>query len=117
MGLGLIGIAVFDQPPVFVGFAVLGRRRRIDPGRHVRRRSGRRTRRTAAGPHRQHRTRISLGLQPIGLLIGGVLIDTIGGTRTWPSGRGSCVVAPIFVPVKALRTASLGPKAPTPAAG
>ena len=118
MGLGLIGIATFDQPPVFVGFAVLaGVAELILVVTYV-------TLRTAYSPDRllgrigsTART-ISLGLQPIGLLIGGILIDTIGGTLTMAVlGGALCVVALVFVPVKALRAASLGPRAATATPG
>ena len=51
---------------------------------------------------------ISLGLMPIGSLIGGVLIDTVGGTMTLAIlGVEICVLAAIFSRAGGLRTASL----------
>jgi MFS transporter, ENTS family, enterobactin (siderophore) exporter len=56
---------------------------------------------------------VSLGLQPIGVIIGGVLIDTIGGTETIAVlGAGSLILALAFVPVRPLRTARMGEVAP-----
>ena len=53
---------------------------------------------------------IALGLMPIGGLIGGFLIDTIGGTDTLAVlGIALCVVALAFTQVGALRQASLAP--------
>jgi predicted MFS family arabinose efflux permease len=58
---------------------------------------------------------VTLGLQPIGLLVGGLLIDTIGGSQAIAiMGASLCVIALAFLPVRALRGASLAP--PTPAA-
>jgi MFS family permease len=52
----------------------------------------------------------SLGVQPIGLLAGGLLIDSIGGTSTIAViGLAACVLALAFAPVRALRHASLAP--------
>ena len=53
---------------------------------------------------------ISLGLQPIGLLIGGALIDATSGSTTI-AVMGICVamVSLAFVPVVALRQATLAP--------
>jgi predicted MFS family arabinose efflux permease len=51
---------------------------------------------------------ISLGLQPIGLLVGGALIDlTSGGTTIAVMGIGLAALALAFVPVQALRSARL----------
>jgi ENTS family enterobactin (siderophore) exporter len=51
---------------------------------------------------------ISLGLQPVGMLAGGVLIDATSGTTTIAvMGATLCVLALAFVPVRALRTASV----------
>jgi MFS family permease len=51
---------------------------------------------------------ISLGLQPLGMLAGGVLIDATSGTTTIAvMGAALCVLALAFVPVRALRAASL----------
>jgi MFS family permease len=52
----------------------------------------------------------SLGVQPIGLLAGGLLIDSIGGTQTIAViGVAACALALAFAPVRALRQASLAP--------
>lgn len=54
---------------------------------------------------------ISLGLQPVGLLVGGALIDlTSGSTTIVLMGMAIAVVSLVFVPVAALRTASLQPR-------
>jgi MFS family permease len=53
---------------------------------------------------------MALGLMPIGGLVGGFLIDTIGGTETLAVlGIAMCVVALGFSRVKALGQASLAP--------
>ncbi len=54
---------------------------------------------------------ISLGLQPIGLLAGGALIDLTSGSTTL-AAMGICVIAVsfVFAPVAALRRASLMPR-------
>lgn len=53
---------------------------------------------------------ISLGLMPIGSIIGGILIDTIGGTGTLAvMGAWMCVLALAFTQVRGLRAASLAP--------
>jgi len=54
---------------------------------------------------------ISLGLQPIGLLAGGTLIDLTSGSTTL-AAMGTCVIAVsfVFAPVAALRRASLMPR-------
>lgn len=52
----------------------------------------------------------ALGLMPIGNLIGGLLIDTIGGTGTLAViGASLCVLALGFSQVRGLRAASLAP--------
>ena len=58
---------------------------------------------------------VSLGLQPLGMLAGGVLIDATSGTTTIVvMGVALCVIALAFVPVRALRRASLsGPQQAT----
>lgn len=54
---------------------------------------------------------ISLGLQPVGLLVGGALIDlTSGSTTIVLMGIAIAIVSLAFVPVGALRTASLQPR-------
>lgn len=56
---------------------------------------------------------MALGLMPIGALVGGVLIDTVGGTATLAVlGASLCVLAVAFSQVGALRSASLVPPAP-----
>ena len=53
---------------------------------------------------------ISLGLQPIGLLVGGALIDlTSGSTTIVLMGISIALVSLVFVPVRALRRATLQP--------
>jgi MFS family permease len=54
---------------------------------------------------------IALGFMPIGMLIGGVLIDTVGGSGTLVvMGAGMCALALAFTQVRGLRSASLAPK-------
>jgi predicted MFS family arabinose efflux permease len=54
---------------------------------------------------------ISLGLQPVGLLLGGALIDaTSGSTTIAVMGVGIGAVGLLFAPVSALRRASLAPR-------
>jgi len=54
---------------------------------------------------------VSLGLQPIGLLIGGALIDATSGSTTIAAiGVGLLLVSVAFVPVRALRGATLAPR-------
>jgi predicted MFS family arabinose efflux permease len=56
---------------------------------------------------------VSLGLQPIGLLIGAALTDVIGATETIAIlGAAMCLLALVFAPFRPLRTASLAPAAP-----
>ena len=53
---------------------------------------------------------MALGLMPIGSLVGGVLIDTVGGTGTLVVlGASICVLAAAFSQVRGLRAASLAP--------
>jgi MFS family permease len=53
---------------------------------------------------------VSLGLMPIGSLIGGILIDAIGGTGTLVVvGASLCVLAVGFSQVRPLRAASFAP--------
>jgi MFS family permease len=52
----------------------------------------------------------TLGLMPFGAVIGGILIDTIGGTATLVViGSSMCIVALAFTQVRALGDASLAP--------
>ena len=56
---------------------------------------------------------ISLGLQPIGMLAGGVLIDLSSGSTTIAvMGIGLIVLTLAFVPVRALRRATIMPATP-----
>lgn len=61
---------------------------------------------------------MALGLMPIGSLVGGILIDTVGGTGTLVIlGASICVLALGFSQVRPLRAASLAPphlRAPEP---
>jgi hypothetical protein len=53
---------------------------------------------------------ISLGLQPVGLLIGGALIDLTSGSTTLAlMGVAVAAVSLLFAPIAALRRASLMP--------
>jgi predicted MFS family arabinose efflux permease len=54
---------------------------------------------------------VSLGLQPIGLLLGGALIDATSGSTTIAAiGLGIALVSLLFIPVRALRSATLAPR-------
>ncbi len=54
---------------------------------------------------------ISLGLQPIGLLVGGALVDLTSGSATIAlMGIAVAAVSLVFAPVPALRRASLAPR-------
>ncbi len=54
---------------------------------------------------------VSLGLQPIGLLLGGALIDATSGSTTIAAiGLGISLVSLVFIPVRALRGATLAPR-------
>ena len=58
---------------------------------------------------------IALGLMPIGSLVGGLLIDTVGGTATLGIlGVALCALALGFTQVRALRGASLAPRSVRP---
>jgi hypothetical protein len=113
MGGCLIGVAFADVVPAIVGLAMLGGTvETLIVVVYV-------TLRTAYSPDdllgRIGSTArvVSLGLQPIGMLVGGVLIDTIGGTQTLAvMGAGVCVLALVFAPVRALRGATLAPEPP-----
>lgn len=51
---------------------------------------------------------ISLGLQPLGLVVGGALIDLVGGSRTFAlMGLAVLTLCAVATPVRALRGASL----------
>jgi hypothetical protein len=54
---------------------------------------------------------VSLGLQPIGLLLGGALIDATSGSATIAViGVVITLVSLVFIPVRALRGATLAPR-------
>ena len=54
---------------------------------------------------------ISLGLQPIGLLVGGALIDLTSGSATIAViGIAVAAVSLVFAPIPSLRQASLAPR-------
>jgi hypothetical protein len=54
---------------------------------------------------------ISLGLQPVGLLAGGALIDlTSGSTTIAAMGIGVAGISLLFAPLRAIRRASLVPR-------
>jgi MFS family permease len=56
---------------------------------------------------------MALGLIPIGSLVGGILIDTIGGTGTLAVlGASLCTIALVFSQVRGLRAASFAPPRP-----
>jgi MFS transporter, ENTS family, enterobactin (siderophore) exporter len=58
----------------------------------------------------------ALALMPFGALIGGALIDTVGGSTTLAIlGATACVIAVVFSQVGALREASLRPASRIPA--
>jgi MFS family permease len=58
---------------------------------------------------------MALGLMPIGSLVGGILIDAIGGTETLAIlGASICLLAFVFSQVDALRSASLAPSGQPP---
>lgn len=112
MGGILVGVAIADSVPVIAGLAVLGgAAEALVTVVYV-------TLRTAYSPDallgRIGSTArvVSLGLQPIGMVLGGLSIDTIGGTETLAvMGAGVCALALLFVPVRVLRGATLVPRA------
>jgi MFS transporter, ENTS family, enterobactin (siderophore) exporter len=107
-GVALIGVALAGVVPVLIGFALFaGVAQSLVLVTYI-------TVRTAYSPdHLLGRVGstarvISLGLQPLGMLAGGVLIDATSGTATIAAmGTALCIVALAFVPVRALRQASL----------
>jgi MFS family permease len=109
-GLTILGLAAFDAVAAMVLFTLLGGlSETLVSVTYV-------TLRTAASPDALlgrigSTARVfSLGVQPIGLLAGGLLIDSIGGTSTIAViGVAACVLALAFAPVRALRHASLSP--------
>jgi MFS family permease len=108
MGLGLIGIALSGAVAAMIAFALLaGISESLMTVTYI-------TARAAHSPdHLLGRVGstarvISLGLQPLGMLAGGVLIDATNGTTTIAvMGAAICALALGFAPVRALRQASL----------
>jgi len=112
-GVTILGLAAFDTIPALVVFTLLGGlSETLVSVTYV-------TLRASVSPDALlgrigSTARVfSLGVQPIGLLAGGLLIDSVGGTQTIVViGLASCVLALGFVPVRALREATLAPAAP-----
>ena len=108
MGVALLGLALLGTVPAMIGFSALaGISQSLVLVTYI-------TVRTAYSPdHLLGRVGstarvISLGLQPLGMLAGGVLIDATSGTVTIAvMGAALCALALSFVPVRALRRASL----------
>jgi MFS family permease len=108
MGIGLLGISLVAAVPAMFAFAFLaGLAQSTVLVTYL-------TARTAYSPdHLLGRVGstarvISLGLQPLGMLAGGVLIDATSGTTTIAvMGAVLCVIAIAFMPVRALRGATL----------
>jgi MFS family permease len=60
---------------------------------------------------------MALGLIPVGSLVGGALIDAVGGSATLVVfGSATCLLALAFARLGALRAASFAPSTPTPVA-
>ncbi len=110
-GLALMGAALVDDVPAVIAFALAaGVAQSLVLVTYI-------TVRTAYSPDdllgRIGSTArvVSLGLQPVGMLAGGVLIDATSGTRTIAlMGAALVVLALAFVPVRALRAARLSGK-------
>ena len=110
-GLTILGLAAFDSVAALAVFSLLGGLlETLVTVTYV-------TLRTAASPDAllgriASTARVfSLGVQPIGLLIGGLLIDSVGGTQTIVVvGLAACLLALAFAPVRALRRATLAPE-------
>jgi MFS family permease len=111
-GAAIVAIALIDPVPAMIGLAIVaGVAQSLVLVTYI-------TLRTAYSPdHLLGRIGstarvISLGLQPLGMLVGGVLIDTLSGSATLAlMGAAMCVLALAFVPVKALRATLLAPRA------
>jgi MFS family permease len=111
MGIALFAVSLATQVPVLLGVAVVaGAGQSLILVTYI-------SLRTAYSPDAllgrigaTART-ISLGLQPIGLLVGGLLVDLTSGSTTIAL-IGVCVagVSLAFTPVQALRRASLHPR-------
>ena len=124
-GAAIIAVALLDPIPAIVGFAILaGIAQSIVLVTYI-------TLRTAHSPDQllgrigSTARVISLGLQPLGMLLGGILIDVLSGSATLAlMGGAMCILALAFVPVRALRaslvmprTATTGGEASAPAIG
>ncbi len=110
-GIALLVVATTDQVPILLAAAVIsGVAQSMVLVTYI-------TIRTAYSPDAllgrigsTART-ISLGLQPVGLLVGGALIDlTNGSTTIAVLGVGLALVSLAFVPARALRHAALHPR-------
>jgi ENTS family enterobactin (siderophore) exporter len=112
-GAAIVAIALVDPVPAMIGLAIVaGVAQSLVLVTYI-------TLRTAYSPDpllgRIGSTArvISLGLQPLGMLVGGILIDTLSGSATLAlMGAAMCVLALAFVPVKALRATLLAPRPP-----
>ena len=110
-GLTILGLAAFDSVAALAVFSLLGGLlETLVSITYI-------TLRAAASPDAllgriASTARVfSLGVQPIGLLIGGLLIDSVGGTQTIVVvGLAACLLALAFAPVRALRRATLAPE-------
>jgi ENTS family enterobactin (siderophore) exporter len=111
-GATLFAVSLVDPEPAIIGLAVLaGIAQSLVLVTYI-------TLRTAHSPdHLLGRVGstarvLSLGLQPVGMLGAGVLIDATSGTTTIAvMGLALCVLALAFVPVRALREATIAPRA------
>jgi MFS family permease len=110
-GLALVVVALEDQIPVLLGAGLIaGIAQSMMLVTYI-------TLRTAFSPDEflgrigsTART-ISLGLQPIGLLVGGVLIDAVGGSATIAlMGIVVALFSVALTPVTAIRRATLAPR-------
>ena len=107
-GAAILGVSFANAVPVMIGFAAAaGVAQSLVLVTYI-------TLRTAYSPdHLLGRVGstarvVSLGLQPLGMLAGGFLIDATSGTTTIAvMGTALCVIALAFVPVRALREARL----------
>ncbi len=107
-GLAILGVALSGLVPLIMGFAVLaGACESMVLVTYI-------SVRSAYSPdHLLGRVGstarvISLGMQPLGMLAGGLLIDATSGTTTIAvMGIVLCVIALAFMPVRALREARL----------
>ena len=115
MGAPIIGVAVFDSLPAIVALTALsGAGEAALVVTYVSVRAANSPDRLVGRVASTARV-MALGLMPIGSLIGGVLIDTIGGTETVAVlGIWLCLLALAFSQVRSLRAASLAPSISLP---